>query len=188
VDDDTPERTTRNIAYETPATAPATVAYTITRGKGETAEVVWKGEYRFNRLYRLRLRTGLTFSRLERSEFKAEQGGGFTETRGRHGADGTFGAQFYVFGRRDIRNPSLKDRAWPVAYVGFSMKKPLQNLYIGGGWEPVAGITAIVGKHVGRGQALENGAVRDLWPSDYFASIIFDVDFFKRLFGLRLDL
>jgi hypothetical protein len=188
VADDTPDLTTRNIAYEAPAIAPATVAYTITRGKGESAETVWKGQYRLNKLYWLRLRSGLTFSRLERSGFTAKETGGFTEKRGRYGADGTFGAQFYPFGKRDIRNPTREERGWPVAYVGFSMKAPLSNLYLGAGWEPIAGVTAIVGKHVGRGQRLENEAVRDVWPSDWFTSVIFDVDFFKRLFSLKLEL
>jgi hypothetical protein len=186
--DDTPELTTRNIAYEAPASAPATVAYTITKGKGDSAETVWKGGYRFNKLYWLRLRAGLTFSWLERSEFTETEDGAFTEKRGRYGADGTFGAQLYPFGRRDIRNPTRGERLWPVAYIGLSMKDPLNNFFLGGGWEPVAGLTAIVGKHVGRSQKLENGAVRDAWPSAWFTSVIFDVDFFKRLFSLKLDL
>jgi hypothetical protein len=173
--DKTPKFVTTLVAHNV-ATAPAKVEYTI-RAKREGKEVdVGRDEYRINKLYRVRFKTGLLFSYLEREEGKKKKN---------HGFDGTFGVQIYFDpGGRDIR----RAKSWPVAYVGSSMRDPAENLFLGLGVEPYSGLTLLVGGHGGRtDRTTEEGdeiTVEEEWDWDTFMSVALDVGLLKRLFGL----
>lgn len=188
-EDKSPALITRLVPHEIPSNPPAQVSYTIQKKDGEKLEDVWKGEYRVNKLYRIRLKAGLVYSELETSDFTIT-GATVQEQRDRHGVDGTFGVQIYPFGRRDIRNPGPRDRLLPVVFLGFSMKSPKDDLYAGLGFEPWPGVTVLYGHDYGRGEKMVTGSdgnqqTRSRWDHAPFYSVLIDVDFFRQLFGLK---
>lgn len=184
--DTTPVLVSRIVPHDVPK-APSLAAYEIKTEKDGAADtVVAASSYRVNKLYSVRFRTGFLYSQLETSDFTITNGQATEEVK-QHGADGTFGVQIYPW-PRDIR--SNDDRWIPVFFLGLSMKSTKDNLFGAIGLEPYSGVTAMIGKHYGRGERLlrdDTGAPRqitDTWKNDWFFSLTVDVDFFKRLLSL----
>ena len=171
--------------------APASVSYTIQTKRGTTTTDVWKGEYRRNKLYRVRLRAGIVYSFLRARDYEIVEDPDTKKKEAmkdepHHGVDATFGVQIY-FKRKDIR--SNEGRDIPVLYLGSSVADPGKNLYAGLGLEVVEGMTLMGGVHLGRVEKLveENNIPVDtepVWKVNGFASVSFDVTFFKQLFAL----
>ena len=184
-EDTTPLFISRIVPHDTPS-APSEVAYNIKVEKeGGTETQVGEGSYRLNKLYHLRLRTGLLYSHLQTTDYTIGDNGQVTENIERHGADGTFGVQVYPWAR-DIR--SNRGRGLPLFFLGLSMDEPTENLFPGIGWEPWSGVSILGGYHLGRNERLvrEGGVpsgVKESWDGDWFLSLTVDVDFFKRLFS-----
>jgi len=187
----TPNLNTKLIPHEAPYEAPAKVEYTIKKTlKGKEDEELWKGEYRINKLYRVRIKTGFVYSFLKKKDFTinedSEEEDSVDSSESTHGVDGTFGIQIYTL-KRDIR----KNGQWdPILYLGFSMRDPLKNLYIGGGFEPFSGLTFIIGGHLGETEKLikENGIpinIEPKWKFKYFFAITVDASLFTELLGLK---
>ena len=197
--DPVPDRITREVAHETPNDAPAKVAYTIKKGTGATAKVVAENEYRYNKLYRLRFRLALAYSELEETSIMPAAGAEadptaiamksdpaeFVTSSERHGVDTIFGVQVFTK-KRDIRQN--KAQWWPVLFAGFGTE-PTKDLFFGGGFEPIGGLSVLVGRHWGKGDELrgmepDRQVVSDI-HADAFIAVSLDVGLFKKLFGLK---
>lgn len=186
-----PNLISKPIPHEKPVTAPAKIEYTISQNTGSEPKELWKGEYRNNRLYKVRLKAGFIYSQFERSDFTINTDSlgvvSVDTTQTRHGVDGTFGIQYYPW-KRDIR----KSGQWePVLYLGFSMREPLKNLYTGVGVEPISGLTLMGGLHLSETEAIKikEGVPIGTEPkwkvNNVFFSVLVDVVFFKNLFGSK---
>jgi hypothetical protein len=168
----TPLRHTQVVSHEIRAEAPTIVTYAIKKKEGAEEKEVGKGEYRINRYYWVRFKTGILYSFLNRS---------LTEERNRFGTDATFGIQVYL-PKADIRSRKVL----PGAYFGLSMRSPLNNLYIGGVAECFRGVSFIGGVHIGqikRNESDPNSA--DVWKGGPFVSVSFDPEVLKDLIGLK---
>ena len=190
--DPTPTYVTRHLPHKLEP-APTQVAYTVKTGTGPAAREVEEDQYRLNKLYRYRFRAGLFFSGLETFDFTLEDDAATgskkvaSEELNTHGVDGIFGIQTYFGPRQDLRQTNLLRFS---AMLGFSMEDPLDNFLLGLGWEPVGGMTVLGGRHLGLGEELieEDGVpirIEDDWQDDWFYALTFDVDLFRRLFGLK---
>ncbi len=190
--DDSPAFSTQEVAHRVDSQVPTRVRYTIqARPEGASQlQDVGGGEYRVNRRYHVRFKTGLMYSHREerRFTFSTDEDGApmVSEQVSRAGIEGTFGIQIYP-DNRDIR----QNNRWyiPVGYLGFSVTNPSESFFAGFGWELYSGITILGGLNLGRDQELlwEDGMpprTRTDWDQDYFYAFLVDPNVFTRLFGL----
>lgn len=104
----------------------------------------------------------------------------------------------YVPRRLDTFHASTARRPASGLMVGFSLDKPMDNLYAGFVLQPTLGIQLTAGVHFGKRAAPEDGIIpevtvlpadttappiRDEWSKALFFSIGFDASVFARLFG-----
>jgi hypothetical protein len=185
--DDSPARVTRPIPQDAPRTAPADVAYSIKEKVGTEDKEVGKGGYRRNRLYRVRFKTGLLYSTLEKTNIIA--GTPRTEEVNQHGVDALFGVATYIGRRRDPRQIDSFSKGAFSLLTGLTVRDPTENLLVGIGFEPYGGVTLTVGGHVGRSERVRDDpgqpVSEDEWRARPFFAITFDVDFLKQLFSIK---
>ena len=185
VKDDSPNFVGYQLPFKQPTRGPVYEEYEIKEdSKADKPDI--KTSYRVNKLYKLRFRTGLLYSFFERKDIKIEDNI-VSETSTQHGVDGTFGLQYFCK-RYDIRS-----RKWmPVLYGGLSMTKPLDNLYLGFGFEKLGGLSVIGGVHISQTDKLKTinntlEAQKNRWGANLFFSILLDVEVFTKFIGLRTN-
>lgn len=189
--DTTPKFVSYVVPMEPPQQAPAIVEYTLKAMEDKTEKEKWQGQYRYNKLYRFRLKTGLTYSNFKKDDFTTAQNDttGLKKLkldRSVYGTDISFGLQCFPFKKRNLYD---RKYFYPVLYTGFSVREVMENVYLGAGFEPYSGITLLYGIQVGREDCLIKGRkgklyVEDHWDHFEFFSILFDVQLFNLLFGL----
>jgi hypothetical protein len=190
VADNSPTRMTRAIPQNAPRVAPADIAYTITEKVGTEDKPVGTGGYRRNRLYRVRFKTGLLYSTLEKTNIATDATTKErTEEISQHGVDALFGVATYIGKRRDPRKiDSFSNGAWSLL-TAMTVRDPTENLLVGLGYEPYGGVTLTIGGHIGRSERIRNEpghpSTEDEWRARPFFAITFDVDFLKQLFTIK---
>jgi hypothetical protein len=187
--DETPTLVTLLLPHDPPPTAPSDASYEIKNAEGTT--VLGKGQYRFNKLYYVRFRAGWLYSDLRKTDVTITPGkdgspDSIKVEEAPHGLDATAGVQIYPL-RRSIRKVSWSALI-PVLYTGFSVRKPLENLYLGAGFEPIPGLTLMGGLHRGKEERLiqadgQPPRIEGNWSNGKFFSMTLDVDLFKRMFN-----
>lgn len=187
--DNTPEMLTGFVPYQIPVTAPANIEYTIKAGAAGKEKDQVKAKFRNNKLHSVRLKAGLLYSFLELQNVDTVAN---KIEKNDFGVDGTFGMQVY-FSRTDIRKLGKQFRnSRPVAvfgYLGFSMKKLRENMYLGLGIEPYSGVSILGGLHIGERDKIgmpdgtTNTVIGREWKIGAFASIVIDVNVLTNLFG-----
>ncbi|GEM_PF-4392005 len=190
--DTSPLLQTTTLSYERPVTAPANVSYTVNAGVAGKEKEVVKSNFRNNKLYGVRLKSGLLYSSLKLQSIDST-GANPTISDQAFGVDGTFGFQVY-WKKTDIRKLGNQFRGKrPSAgffYLGFSMKKLQENLYLGFGIEPASGVSLLTGVHVGERDRIIKSTGGELsivgreWRTGIFGAILIDINVLTNLFGL----
>ena len=182
--DQTPDLVTYNVVHDYLYQAPVTAKYSLKQvNPDDTEKELVNGTYRINKLYRFRLKAGLTYSFLKKTDYTEITPNEYTLDDSRFGIDGTFGIQTF-FKPQDIRSDKPGFRSF--VYVGFSMKKISENFYIGLGSEPFSGITIGINGHIGKREALVGSStstsIKSTWGVGIAPTILIDPSLFIRLF------
>jgi|GEM_PF-4164567 len=172
--------------YNTVFQAPQLVEYKLFTGPADKQVEVFKGNFRVNKLYRIRFKAGLLYSGFKVASYTQQTDNSYIEKKEPAGIDGSFGLQIFL-SRTDIRNISLCKVA-PFFYAGLSMKNITQNFYPGFGFEIFSGFSVVYIQHIGRTQVLtSNGQlplkVSNKWRSGPGAALLIDPNMFADLFG-----
>lgn len=187
IKDETPYLVTENLIYNYQLKAPATAEYKIKVVKTDSAEEVYKGEFRINKLYNLRFKAGLVYSGLTKHDYTVTSTNTFTDTKEDYGLDGTFGVQIFPK-KTDMRDINItKGKFPPFLYLGLSMKNIQENFYVGTGFEIFSGLSIMYMGHIGRTEQLVGeGAIltgtRNAWKWGNGAAITIDGALFVNLF------
>ncbi len=144
--------------------------------------------YRINKLYRFRLKAGITHSFLERRNYTLNTNNTTSYTTSYAGTAPSFGVQIFPV-RIDIqRSNFFPTRYVPFAYIGYMFNDaPGNNFLLGGGWEVISGFSLLGGCHLGKSQKLfsEQGIlqVREKYKAGWFVSASFGLEAFKAIFN-----
>lgn len=183
--DQTPDLVTHNVVHDYLYQAPVTAKYSIKQVNADNTEKeLVNGTYRINKLYRFRLKAGLVYNFLRKTDFTETASNKYTVDNSHFGIDGTFGVQSF-FKPQDIRSERVGMR--PYVYVGLSMKKISENFYVGLGLEPFNGITLGINGHIGKREALVGNSntaatIKSTWGFGLAPTILVDPSLFVRLF------
>lgn len=174
--------------YNTVFQAPQMVEYKLFTGPADKQVEVFKGNFRVNKLYRIRFKAGLLYSGFKVASYTQQPDNSYTQKEEPAGIDGSFGLQIF-FCRTDMRKLDIsKGKVAPFLYAGLSMKNITQNFYPGLGFEIFSGLSVVYIQHIGRTQVLTaNGQlplkVANRWRSGPGAALLIDPSMFTNLFG-----
>jgi hypothetical protein len=189
--DKTPDYVTKPLSHESPFKAPSTVSYQIldsAKGKNVNSEATVY-TYRFNKLYRFRLKAGIAYSFLQNRTYNVNQTlNTIAYTTNYTGLEPSFGIQIFTT-RLDIQSTRLFPHgAAPFIYLGYLYHNaPGTNFLLGTGWEVFSGFAISGGVHYGLSQrlAIDDGTPQ---PQNYykpagFISLDIGLEAFNALFN-----
>ncbi|TDQ11378.1 hypothetical protein [Pedobacter metabolipauper] len=158
IHDTSPNYVSKLINHELPGEAPAMVNYQIidsATSKNLSPENITY-HYRFNKLYRFRIKTGMTYSFMERNMYTIDASdNSATYTTDRGGLGATVGVQVFTK-RLDIQSEKILPHGiLPFFYLGYQITDaPANNFLLGGGWEIYSGFAVTGGVHFGKTERL----------------------------------
>ncbi len=169
-------------------TAPTFATYSIKESKKDSVLIM--ARYRINKLYRFRYKIGMHYSFYQHKNYEITNQTEVSLTTRTEGLGFSFGLQTFLGKKVDIRQPGFRgsQNRW-FMYTGFLINKnPVKNFILGGGWEPINGLSIMSGVHVSPTEELiftSNGfTTTDKWRAYPFVSIGFDLNVFNRIFNI----
>jgi len=189
--DKTPDYVTKPLSHESPFKAPSTVSYQIidsAKAKNMNSEgTVYT--YRFNKLYRFRIKAGIAYSFLQNRTYAVNPTlNTVSYTTNYTGLEPALGIQIFTT-RLDIQSTRLFPHgAAPFIYLGYLYHNaPGTNFLLGAGWEVFSGFAISGGVHYGLSQrlAIDDGTPQ---PQNYykpaaFVSLDIGLEAFNALFN-----
>lgn len=191
IEDKIPNLITHQLSHILPNEAPSLVKYEIIDSlkKVNVNSEVHTFNYRFNNLYRFRLKAGFIYSNLLLRDYTIEASTNTASlTTERAGLGGSFGIQIFP-SRIDIHKNGLIFK--PFIYTGFIFtESPAENFLLGGGFEIINGLALMGGWHIGQTEYLtvRSGALdinTNQTATNWFLSIAVSIPVFDKLFNLN---